>query len=888
MYAKEVSEVVELLASSLSGLPAGEHDKRLGSYGPNKLKEKKQKSIWEILLSQVNNPVVYLLVAAVIVSLIFGDIPESIAIAVVIVLNTIIGFWMELQARQSMESLHKIDRISADIMLDGEQKEIDAEELVPGDVLLLKAGDIVAADARVFEAAELQIDESPLTGESVPVEKKTDKIEENTPVADRVNMVFKGTSVTGGKGKALVTGTGMQTEIGNISEMVSNAGDENIPLNRKLKKLTKSLIWVITALAALFFVVGWAAGKELYIMLQTAIAWTIAAIPEGLPIVASIALARGMLRLSKQHVLVKKLAAVETLGEVTMIFTDKTGTLTENKLSLQTLLIPDEGEFQISYEGDKGKPRIDNLPEKQNSETFDHFFRISVLCNNASISGDGDSDGDPLEIALLRFAESYDSNYFNDLRSVERITEDPFDSETKMMGTIHEVNNKLYLSAKGAARAILSRSTGILKGKNTESLDEKEKEFWLKENDRLSGDGLRVLAYGYRIPQGEKSKFRDKEEFVEDLIFVGLVCFIDPPRKDIRAAIEKCHAAGIVPVMVTGDHPGTARNIAQSTGLVNHDPEPPVVHGNELEEYFSSHQQSDSRVFARVDPAQKLDIVDFFQKAGEIVGMTGDGVNDAPALKKADIGIAMGKRGTQVAREVSDMILQEDSFPSIVQAVEEGRIIFGNIRKFIMYQLSYHLSEIVVIALISFTLFNLPLLPLQLLFLNLLSDVFPALALGLGKGTPGVMQNPPKNPEEPIITRRNWVQTGIYGLIIAGFVTGGYLFAYNHWQLSKEISNNVAFFSLAFAQLLHVFSMRESDEGIFINQITRNKYIWWALVFCFAAIITAYLIPGLHTILSFEKLQMKTWILIGVTSLSPILVIQIMKIFYGKWLKNMI
>jgi len=514
------------------------------------------------------------------------------------------------------------------------------------------------------------------------------------------------------------------------------------------------------------------------------------------------------------------------------------------------------------------------------------MYRISVLCNNASLSDNGDSDGDPLEIALLRFARNYNADYYNELRSAGRINEDPFDSDTKMMGTIHEVNNKLYLSAKGAADAILSRSAAILKGKNREPLDQREKEYWLKENDRLSGEGLRVLAYGYRNLEGDKSKFQDKEEFVEDLIFVGLVCFIDPPRKDIKSAIEKCHTAGIVPVMVTGDHPGTARKIAQSTGLVNHDPDPPVVHGNELEDYLNSHQQSDTRVFARVNPAQKLDIVEFFQQAGEIVGMTGDGVNDAPALKKADIGIAMGKRGTQVAREVADMVLQEDSFPSIVQAVEEGRIIFGNIRKFIMYQLSYHLSEIVVIALISFTLFNLPLLPLQLLFLNLLSDVFPALALGLGKGTPGVMKNPPKDPQEPIITRRNWIQTGVYGLIMAVFVTGGYLFAYNHWQLSKEVSNNVAFFSLAFAQLLHVFSMRESDEGIFVNQITRNKYIWWALAFCFGVIIIAFLIPGLHTILSFENLQLKTWILIGITSLAPIFTIQVMKVFYGKWLNE--
>ncbi len=882
----QVDEVFNELDVSKDGLDNEEVKKRKDKYGPNKLREYKQKSLWEILLSQINNPVVYLLVAAATISFIFSDIPEGIAIVVVILLNTIIGFWMEYQARQSMQALRKMDRIMARVKRNDKSGQVDAEDIVPGDIIELEAGDLVPADARLFETSELQVDESPLTGESVPVEKNTNKVKSKTPVADRTCMVYKGTSVTGGKGMAIVTGTGMDTELGNISEMVTSADEESIPLNMKLKKLTKSLIWIILVLAGIFFLSGWLAGKEFYLMFQTAIAWAIAAIPEGLPIVASMALARGMLRLSRQNVIVKQLGAVETLGETTVIFTDKTGTLTENKLTVDTLFITGMGKKRVQYDHEKEKASIEGIESLEEDSSLHQILRISVFCNNADLGDDGNEmNGDPLEIALLQFVKYFDEEKYKTLREHERKNEDPFDSETKMMGTISAMEKGYYLAAKGAADAILNRADRIMINGKISELDEDNRKKWISKNDELSENGLRVLAYGYRELDEQDKDLLDADEFVDRLIFVGLIGFIDPPREEVKNAMDLCHTAGINPVMVTGDHPGTAMNIARQVHLIREGEEERGIHGNELEDILEKESDKEiakAQVFSRVDPAQKLSIIEHFQNAGEIVGMTGDGVNDAPALKKADIGIAMGKRGTQVAQEVADMILQDDSFPSIVKAIKEGRIIFGNIRKFVMYQLSYHLAEIIIIGSISFTVFNLPLLPLQLLFMNLLSDVFPALALGLGKGTPGVMQRPPKDPGESIVTKQNWMLVGLYGLIISVFVSGSYFLAWFHWEESKETCNNIAFFSLAFAQLWHVFNMRESDEKVFINQVTRNKYIWYALAFCVTVLIAAYLIPGLNTVLSLQEMELRSWVLVVITSILPLITIQFIKFFNSR------
>lgn len=895
------------LSSSLSvdtgkGLSHQEAESRLKKYGKNKLKEHKGRSIWQILLSQVLNPVIYLLTAAAILAFVFGDIPEGIAIVIVLLINTLIGFWMEYKAEKSMDALKKMDKIQSRILRDGEEKDIDAEEIVPGDILLVDSGDLIAADARIFYTTELAVDESPLTGESVPVNKTTDPLEEEKSLGDRTNILYKGTAVTNGFGKAIVYATGMDTELGNISDLVGGEEKDEIPLQKKLNKLTQNLIWVTLGLAAAFAVFGLLAGKELYQLIQTAIAWTIAAIPEGLPIVASIALARGMIKLARKNVIIKKLEAVETLGETTVIFTDKTGTLTRNKLRVKSLVFSNDQRIDIDVnKKDTSDKDVDKTDEK--NDHFRHFLKISVLANDASL-GEEDSeteenrnendgqedkkdDGDPLEIALLQYVKNQYPNLYTEFRELERKRHDPFDSDDMVMGAVYAEKEGYYVAGKGAAHAITQRSARILIDGKEEDFSDDDKDSWMKKNDELAEEGLRVLAFAFK-KTNDLPADNEEEEFLEDLVFIGLVGFLDPPRKEVVDAISLCKEAGIKVVMVTGDHPGTATNVGEQIDLFDEADKNKnlTLSGKDLQEALDNDDNEkliNTPVFSRVSPKQKLSLIEHFQQKGEITAMTGDGVNDAPALKKANIGIAMGKRGTQIAQEVSDMVLKDDAFGSIVNAIEHGRIIFGNIRKFIIYQLSYHLSEILIIGLISFTLFTLPLLPLQLLFLNLLSDVFPALALGVGEGDPGVMQKRPKKPEEPILNKRNWMQIGLYAVVLMLSISGGYYYAHYVWEESVEVKNNIAFFSLAIAQLIHVFNMREAEEHLFSNQVTRNKYIWMALAICFAALFAAYFIPEIANVLSFERLDGKIWGLIVICALVPVLVIQTIKFLFKKY-----
>lgn len=880
------------------GLSTEEAERRLQKYGPNELEEHEEKSLWEILFDQLNNPVVYLLATAMVVAFLFGDIPEAVAILVVIVLNAAIGFWMEYQARQSMEALKQLDRMVAKVLRDGKEIEVDATHLVPGDVVVLEAGVLIPADARLIEVSELSADEASLTGESVPVPKQTDIVDANVPVADQNNMVFKGTAVTNGNAAAIVVATGMATQLGDISKMVHAEEEEQIPINKKLEGLAKRLIWLTLGLAALFFLFGWITGQDLYQLVQTAIAWSIAAIPEGLPIVASIALARGMLRLADHNVIVKRLAAVETLGETSIIFTDKTGTLTRNVLTLDTIAV-DDAEWRVDFSSEKnnGSARVTaGGGEVKENERLGKFFQISVLCNDASLepveeesSGREESptgkggEGDPLDLALLRFGKDLNPVRYEELRSKERLVEEPFDSEDMVMGVVYSLDDSVLLLSKGAPEAIMQRCNKIYDAEGVKELDESRRKKWIRKNNNLTDNGLRVVALAYKELNTEPPEDEDVEaNLMQDMVLLGLAGFIDPPAEHVREAVETCHSAGIKVIMVTGDHPGTAKNVAKQVSILSEE-NGRVISGRELKE-MDEHEHSqilDTSIFARMDPRQKLDLIDYYRENGAIVGMTGDGVNDTPALKKADIGIAMGKRGTQAAKETADMVLKNDSFPSIVEAIHEGRIIFGNIRKFIIYQLSYHLAEILLIAGISFTVFQLPLMPLQLLFINLLSDVFPALALGIGRGSPEVMQHPPKEHDEPVINQQNWRDISLYGIIIAIFVAAAYFWGSRAWNLSPELCNNIAFFSLAFAQLFHVFNMRDDDEPLLNNQVTRNKFVWIAIVFCAVVLITAYLIPGLGDILSFQTLDLREWLLIGITSICPLIVIQIWKQLRG-------
>lgn len=861
------------------GLSEKKAARRLKECGRNKLAEHEERSLWNILFGQFLTPVMYLLAGAASLSFIFGDIPEGVAIAAVMLINAAIGFWMEFQARRSMNALKEMDKLTARVVRDGVEKNIDAEEVVPGDVVLLVPGALVPADLRLVEVSELQINESPLTGESVPVEKSTNAVEEDAQTGDRLNMAYKGTTVTRGKARGIVTATGMDTEIGNISELVSSAGEEEIPLNRRLEELSRNLIWLVLGLALLLTIAGYLADKDLYQIAQTSIAWAIAAIPEGLAIVASVALARGMLRLAEHNVIVKRLASVETLGETNTIFTDKTGTLTQNRLTVEEIVLGTEEKGSVQWNDDE--VTLDKIP--RDSDGFRKLLDISVLANDAEHQPDSDEsgEGDPLEIALLRFARAFDEERVDRLSKLESAGEDPFDHESKRMATVHRDGDRYLVSAKGAMESILSACTRKMTNGEVSELSEDDRKRVKEENEAMAENGLRILAFAFREDSSKPSGIVE-QEFVEDMVFAGLIGFADPPAEGVKSAIETFHEAGIEVVMVTGDHPGTALNIARRVSLAGED-EDQVIHGKELREKSLDNKEIVStRVFSRVDPEQKLDLIDSFQDQGKIVGMTGDGVNDTPALKKADIGIAMGKRGTQAAREVADMVLTDDAFPSILEAVRQGRIIFGNIRKFIIYQLSYHFSEILVIAAVMLILFELALRPLQLLFLNILLDVFPALALGIGRGRPEVMKEPPKDPDENIITGKNWAAILTYGAVIAAAVSGVYFYGRYRVGLSSDIANNVAFFALAFAQLLNVFNMRDPDENIFVNQITRNKWVWMALALCIGALLSAFFVPGLGRILSLQPMGWNAWLLVIIGAVTPAVTIQALK-QWKKW-----
>lgn len=860
-----------------NGLSDDEASQRLKKYGPNKLKRSQHKPIWKIFLDQLTTMVMYLLAGAAMLSFAFGDISEGIAIVVVMLINVAIGFGMEYQARKSMEALKKMDKVTARVLRNGREKEIDAEAVVPGDIVLLASGELVPADLRLIQVLELQIKESPLTGESVPVDKNTEAVEESAQIADRTNMAFKGTSVSRGKGKAVVVATGMDTEIGNVTEMVNSAEDEEIPLNKKLGKLSQKLIWLVLGMAALLAVVGYFANKELYQIIQTSIAWAIAAIPEGLPIVASIALARGMLRLADHNVVVKRLASVETLGETNIIFTDKTGTLTQNRLTVEEILLGIDQKGKAKWNDEE--VTLENI--EKDSGSFRKIFEIIVLANEAKYNPEeNENNGDPLEIGLLRFAYNLDKELMKELSDLEFLGEDPFDSENKMMGTVYKMQDRYFVAGKGATASILEICTRIMKGGEVTTFADGDRKKINEQTDKMAENGLRTLAFAYR-EDSDKPSIED-HKFLKNMVFVGLIGFVDPPARGVKDAVQTCRDAGIEVVMVTGDHPGTALNIAKQVNLLEEDDDQ-VIHGKDLiDKKIDNEKIAKIHVFSRVDPGQKLGIIESFQDQNNIVGMTGDGVNDAPALKKADIGIAMGKRGTQVAKEVADMVLQDDSFLSILQAIREGRIIFGNIRKFIIYQLSYHFSEILVIAVVMLILFKLALEPLQLLYLNILLDVFPALALGVGRGREGVMKEPPKNPEENIITKQNWKAIIVFGVIIASCVSGVYFYGYYRMELSSDISNNVAFFSLSFAQLLNVLNMRDPDENVFVNQVSRNKWVWIALAVCLGALLCAYFVPGLNEILSLQEMGWNAWLLIMIGAVTPTIFIQVVK----QWVKS--
>ncbi|MFP4536777.1 MAG: cation-translocating P-type ATPase [Dichotomicrobium sp.] len=878
-YAKTADDVIGALdVDPETGLNRQDVRRRLRRYGRNKLAEQRIRSIWSILVDQLKSLVFALLLAAALVSFSFSEPVQGVAILVALLLNIAIGFFTELRASRSMEALKRLERTEATVRRDGTSRRIEASGIVPGDIVVMNAGDIVPADLRVLEAGNLTSDESSLTGESVPVAKSVEPVGEDAPLAERASMTFKGTAVANGSGVGVVVATGKNTELGRISQLAEETAEARTPLERRLDDLAIWLIVVILIVSALISLIGIAVGRDLYLMVETGIALVVAAVPEGLPVVATIALARGMWRLARRNALIERLEAVETLGSVNVICTDKTGTLTENRMALSALELAD-GPVRLDHGGSgEATAELSRNGEQvalEESDPLRAALEVAALCNAAGIE-DHQGGGDPMERALVAGAAAAGIPRRGLLESLPEAGRVEFDSETMMMATVHETEDGYRFAIKGAPEAVLAKATKVLTANGERDLSEADRRDWLSRNEDMAAEGLRALALAEKVGDD-----KDANPY-ENLTLLGLVGLLDPPREGVREAIEACRNAGINVVMITGDQPATALAIAREVGLVGDGEDSSVMRGAELQpldEMDDAARQRvlDTRIFARVEPAQKLDLIDIHQDAGAIVAMTGDGVNDAPALKKADIGIAMGQRGTQVAREAADMVLNDDSFATIVAAVAQGRAIFRNIRRFITYMLSGNAGEIFAVSAVALINAPLPLLPLQILYINIISDVFPALALGV---TPGghTMSEAPRRSDEPVLARRHWLVVAGYGLVIGGSVLAVFAYALMVLEMSETRAVAISFATFSLARLLHTLNMREPETPLLEDPVVTNRYVWGAIGIGIALLLAALYVPYVSDALQTVNPGVDGWVLIVIGSVVPLIVGQLTKL----------
>ena len=893
-FHKSVEETKEYFKVDENGLTSEKVSENRAKYGTNELQAKKKKSTFVKFLEQFKDFMIIVLIIAAIISGVVGyiegeGITDSIIILIVVVLNAVIGVIQENKAEKSLEALQKLSAHVSKVIRNGKMEVIPAKELVPGDIVVLDTGDYVPADLRIIEAVNLKSQEASLTGESVPVDKKTEKIE-NTEVdlGDRDNMLFSSSLITYGRGKGIVVETGMNTEVGKIAGIINSAEETQTPLQAKLNKLGKTLGIAALVICAIIFVIGLLYGKDPIEMFMTAVSLAVAAIPEGLAAVSTIVLAIGVQRMVKRHAIVKKLPAVETLGSTTVICSDKTGTLTQNKMTVE----------KIFYNGNT----INTESAKQNiDKDLEKLVYISMLCNDTKISTEGKLNGDPTETALVDMGFNLD---FDDAIYDEypRIKEIPFDSDRKLMTTVNKINDKYLVSTKGGVDELLARCNKYLyNGEIKEDL-ENYKKVIAENNENMAKDALRVLAMAYKEIDHEPTD-EEMENMEQGLIYVGMVGMIDPPRLEVKDAVDKCKNAGIKTVMITGDHKITAIAIAKSLGILENEEE--ALTGAELEKMSDEDLTKNIRkysVYARVSPEHKVRIVKAWQANGEIVAMTGDGVNDAPALKTADIGCAMGIVGTDVSKEAADVILTDDNFATIVSSVEEGRRIYDNILKAIQFLLSSNVGEVItlfVAILITPLLGNLfgidinlivPLLPIHILWINLVTDSLPALALAVDPAQKDVMDRKP-NKNKSVFTKgmvwRIAYQGILIGLItIIAFIVGlatpdenlPVIEGLTNEEIKVEIGQTMAFCVLAFSQLVHVFNVRDNKTSIFKTGIFSNKQLILAVLASAALMFIILLIPALRHIFSIPVLPVGNVLEIVILSLMPLIIVELFKL----------
>ena len=886
-FHKSVDETKEYFKlDEENGLSNEQVNENRQKYGTNELQTKKKKSTFVKFLEQFKDFMIIVLIIAAIISGVVGyiegeGITDSIIILIVVILNAVIGVIQENKAEKSLEALQKLSAHVSKVIRNGKMEVIPAKELVPGDIVVLDTGDYVPADLRIIEAVNLKSQEASLTGESVPVEKSANTIEqEEVDLGDRENMLFSSSLITYGRGKGIVVETGMNTEVGKIAGIINSAEETQTPLQEKLNKLGKTLGIAALVICAIIFVIGLLYGKDPIEMFMTAVSLAVAVIPEGLAAVSTIVLAIGVQRMVKRHAIVKKLPAVETLGSTTVICSDKTGTLTQNKMTVE----------KIFYNG----KLLDAEEVKQNIDTnLEKLVYISMLCNDTKISANNELTGDPTETALvdMGFNLQFEKNIYD---KNPRIKEIPFDSDRKLMTTVNKINNKYVVLTKGGVDELLAKCNKYLYDGEERNDLENYKKVITKNNEDMAKDALRVLSMAYKEIDHEPTD-EEMKNIEQDLIYVGMVGMIDPPRLEVKDAVDKCKKAGIKTVMITGDHKITAIAIAKSLGILQSEEE--ALTGAELEKMSDEDLTKNIRkysVYARVSPEHKVRIVKAWQANGEIVAMTGDGVNDAPALKTADIGCAMGIVGTDVSKEAADVILTDDNFATIVSSVEEGRRIYDNILKAIQFLLSSNVGEVITlfVAILFGIDINLivPLLPIHILWINLVTDSLPALALAVDPPQKDVMDRKPNKNKSVFTKGMIWriVYQGILiGVItIVAFIVGlatpdenlPVIEELTNEEIKVEIGQTMAFCVLAFSQLVHVFNVRDNKTSIFKTGIFSNKQLILAVLASAALMLGILLIPALRHVFSIPVLPVGNILEIVVLSLMPLIVVELFKL----------
>jgi P-type Ca2+ transporter type 2C len=868
------AQALSEMKSSVSGITSEEAKVRLQRFGPNELVGKKGKTALRMLLDQFSDFMILILIAAALISGFIGEASDTVSIVIIVLLNAALGFSQEYKAEKAMAALKRMAAALATVIRGGEQSVIPASSLVPGDIVVLEAGNILPSDMRIIEAAYLKVEEAALTGESLPVEKQVSAIHNETlPLGDRLNMLYKGTVVTYGRGLGLVTATGMETELGKIAALLQQEEEGKTPLQKRLAVFGKKLAYAVLAICIGVFVAGLLRGEDPVAMFLVAVSLAVAAIPEALPAVVTISLALGARKMVRRNALVRRLPAVETLGSATYICTDKTGTLTLNRMTVEAAYCDGKAIFPDQLREINSRRSL----EKPRMSAVDFLLTAASLCNDARRDADGNYIGDPTEIALLEFAEKNDCGNCGKKDFEEafpRRAEIPFDSLRKRMTTIHSWGKGYISFTKGATDVLLGHANAVYTSEGPEPVNAAHV---LRANDEMASAGLRVLCVAMRKWESLPSE-TSHDAIEQDLTIIGLVGMMDPPREEARQSVALCKSAGIIPVMITGDHPLTARTIAKRVGILADDDSESVITGAELEtlsrEKFEK-QVEHIRVYARVAPEQKLKIVHALQDRGHFVAMTGDGVNDAPALKAADIGVAMGVTGTDVAKEASSMILLDDNFATIVGAVREGRKIYDNIRKFIKYLLTTNSGELWTLFLAPFLGLPIPLQPIHILWINLVTDGLPALALSMEPEERNVMMRPPRHPKESVFSGGLGYHAVWVGLLMAGVVLSLQAWAIHtgdaHWQ-------TMVFVTLCLLQLGHVLAIRSEKESIFVQGIFTNKPLLLSVIATFLLQFATIYIPFLNPVFKTSPLTVNEIVIVLILSTAVFIAVEIEKL----------